>query len=355
MMKKLIRFRDIEQITYSLIGFIPYLLALYLIIYLDAEITTPLLLIGLCVLVAHLIGYSVIRRFGRQLRDVYLVTGKAAMSDEKQSIEVSENTPDELVGIVQHFNTVLADSERTSRNFQEMTTKLKLSTQEIERYQKKLREEGACRSRLSRYVDQTLVEKIINSEYAIPLPDTRQEVTMLFADIRSFTAISEHMSPEEVIGMLNDYFEEMVKIIFKHQGVLDKFVGDGLMATFGVVGEPQDGPLHAMQAAIAMQARVASLMPQFQQKKYPQFEVGIGINTGEVVMGNVGSKNRMDYTVIGDTVNVASRLEQMSSGQDIIVGEETYKRCQAYIPMKAKGEIKLKNRSAPVKCYEVSK
>jgi len=354
-MKKLMQFRDIEQVTYTLLGFIPYLLALYLVIYLEIEVTTPMLVIGLSMLIAHLVGYSVIRRFGKQLRDVYQITGKAANSEHKQCIEINGTSSNELVGIVQHFNAVLADSERSSRNFQEMTTKLMLYTQEIERYQQRLREEGASRNRLSRYVDKTLVERIINSEEDIPLQDTRQEVTMLFADIRSFTAISEHMAPEQVIGMLNDYFEAMVKIIFKHQGVLDKFVGDGLMATFGVVGDPKDGPLHALQAAIAMQAKVKGLMPDFQMKNYPQFEVGIGINTGEVVMGNVGSRNRMDYTVIGDTVNVASRLEQMSNGHDIIVGEETYRRCHTYIPMKARGEIKLKNRTAPVKCYEVSR
>ena len=354
MMKKAIRFRDIEQASYSLIGFIPYLLALYLVIYLDAEITPTLLLIALSALLAHLIGYSVIRKFGRQLRNVRDITGQAAMSDDKRSIEIHENTPDELVGIIEHFNTVLAESERSSRNFQEMTTKLLLYTREIEGYQKKLREESLSRSRLSRYVDKSLVEKIINSEEDIPLQNMQHEVTVLFADIRSFTSISEHMSPEEVIGMLNDYFDAMVKIIFKHNGILDKFVGDELMATFGVVGNQDEGALNALQAALEMQHCVKALMPEFRLKGYPVFEVGIGVNTGDVVMGNVGSKNRMDYTVIGDTVNVAARLEQMAEGEVIIVGEETYNRCHHLISMQPRGDIKVKNRGALVKCYQMS-
>ncbi|ATX81765.1 Adenylate cyclase, class 3 [Mariprofundus ferrinatatus] len=355
MKKKRIKFKDIEQASYSLIGFIPYLLSFYLIIYLDVKITAELLVVGLVALIMHLVGYSVIRRFGKQLANICDITAKAAMSEHKYSIELNDDIPDELSEIVQHFNAVLAESARSSRNFQEVTTKLMVYTRDIEHYQQKLREEGVSRNRLSRYIDKSLVEKIINSEEDIPLQNARQEATMLFADIRSFTAISEHMAPEEVIGMLNDYFDAMVKIIFKHHGILDKFVGDELMATFGVIGDSKEGALNAVKASIAMQARVKSLMPEFRAKGYPVFEIGIGINTGEVVMGNVGSKNRMDYTVIGDTVNVASRLQQMSEGHGIIVGEKTYQHCQAYVPMKPKGEIKVKNRAAAVKCYEVGK
>lgn len=354
MKRQAIRFRDIEQASYSLIGFIPYLLAFYLVIYLDAEITPTLLLIALSALIAHLIGFSVIRKFGRQLSNVRDITGQAAMSDQKQSIQIHENTPDELVSIVEHFNSVLAESERSSRNFQEMTTKLLLYTREIEGYQKRLREESLSRSRLSRYVDKSLVEKIISSEGDIPLQNMQHEVTVLFADIRSFTSISEHMSPGEVIGMLNDYFDAMVKIIFKHNGILDKFVGDELMATFGVVGDQEEGPLNALQAAIEIQHCVKALMPEFRLKGYPVFEVGVGLNTGDVVMGNVGSKNRMDYTVIGDTVNVAARLEQMAEGEVILVGEETYNRCHHLIAMQPRGDIKVKNRGALVKCYQIN-
>lgn len=353
-MKKTIRFRDVEQASYSLIGFIPYLLSLFLVLYLDVEVTTTLLLVALAALVAHLIGFSVIRKFGRQLTNVHDVTAIAAMSEDKSSIEVNENTPDELVGIIHHFNTVLAESERSSRNFQEVTTKLVLYTREIERYQERLREEGVSRNRLSRYVDKSLVDKIINSETDTPLQNKRQKATILFADIRSFTAISEHMSPEEVIGMLNDYFDAMVKIIFKHNGVLDKFVGDELMATFGVIGDADEGVLNGLKASIEMQNRVVTLMSEFRAKGYPVFEVGMGVNYGDVVIGSVGSKNRMDYTVIGDTVNVAARLEQMAEGHTILVGESVFERCNHLVPMQPRGDIKVKNRGALVKCYQVT-
>lgn len=352
-MKKIFSFQQIEQFSYCLMGFIPYLLSVYLIFHMEVEVTPTILLIAAAALFAHLMGYMVVRRFGQQLRDVNDKTSKAMTAEQKLSIELDEDAPHELTSIVHHFNTMLVESEKSSRNFQEMTTKLMLYTRDIEGYQKKLREEGMSRSRLSRYVGQDLLDKIMNSNEDIPLQNKKQKATILFADIRSFTSISEHMAPEQVIGMLNEYFDAMVKIIFNHNGILDKFVGDELMATFGVLEESEQGPLNALNAAIAMQNKTTELMSDFIFKKYPTFEIGIGINTGEVVMGNVGSKNRMDYTVIGDTVNVAARLEQMAEGNSIMVGEETYNSCRPYIQMRLKGEIKVKNRAAPVKCFQV--
>ena len=346
-------FRDIQQISYSLIGLIPYLLAVYLIISLEIEITTNLMIVAAVVLLAHLAGFSLVRRFGQQLQELREKTAKAMSSSRKLSIDMDENAPDELVSIVHHFNTLLAESEKTSRNFQEMTTKMMLYTNDIENYQKRLREEGLSRHRLSRYVGQDLVNKIINSNEDIPLENKKQDATILFADIRSFTAISEHMEPEDVISMLNEYFDAMVTIIFKYNGVLDKFIGDELMATFGVLGSTEEHPLNAIKAGIEMQKKISQLMSGFALKRYPIFEVGIGINTGEVVMGNLGSKNRMDYTVIGDTVNVAARLEQMAEGKTVFVGEETFKRCRGLVEMEAKGDAFVKNRSKPVKYYQV--
>ncbi len=347
------RFKDIEQASYALIGFIPYLLALYIIISLGINVTVSILIVAAIALVAHLIGFSVIRKFGQQLKMVCDSTSKALSSKLRTSIEIDEDIPDELNDIVNAFNVMLLESQRSARNFQEMTTKMMLYSRDIEKYQKRLREEGLSRHRLSRYVGQDLVNKIVNSNEDTPLQNKRQMATILFADIRSFTTISEHLEPEVLISMLNEYFDAMVKIIFKHYGVLDKFVGDELMATFGILDSVENGPINALKAAIEMQNKMKSLMDEFRKKGYPVFEVGIGINCGDVVMGNLGSKNRMDYTVIGDTVNVAARLEQMAEGRSIIVGEAVHERCGHLIAMQPKGEVKVKNRSQPVKCYQV--
>jgi len=347
------RFKDVEQASYALIGFIPYLLALYIIISLGVTVTTSILIVAAIALVAHLIGFSVIRKFGQQLKKVCDSTSKALSSKLRTSIEIDEDIPDELNDIVNAFNVMLLESQRSARNFQEMTTKMMLYSRDIEKYQKRLREEGLSRHRLSRYVGQDLVNKIVNSNEDTPLQNKRQMATILFADIRSFTTISEHLEPEVLISMLNEYFDAMVKIIFKHYGVLDKFVGDELMATFGILDSVENGPVNSLKAAIEMQNKMKSLMDAFRKKGYPVFEVGIGINCGDVVMGNLGSKNRMDYTVIGDTVNVAARLEQMAEGRSIIVGEAVHERCSHLIAMQPKGEVKVKNRSQPVKCYQV--
>jgi len=347
------RFKDIEQASYALIGFIPYLLALYIIISLDINVTVSILMVAVIALVAHLIGFSVIRKFGQQLKKVCDSTSEALSSKLRTSIEIDEDTPDELNDIVNAFNVMLLESQRSARNFQEMTTKMMLYSRDIEKYQKRLREEGLSRHRLSRYVGQDLVNKIVNSNEDTPLQNKRQMATILFADIRSFTTISEHLEPEVLISMLNEYFDAMVKIIFKHYGVLDKFVGDELMATFGILDSVENGPINSLKAAVEMQNKMKSLMDEFRKKGYPVFEVGIGINCGDVVMGNLGSKNRMDYTVIGDTVNVAARLEQMAEGRSIIVGEAVHERCGHLIAMQPKGEVKVKNRSQPVKCYQV--
>lgn len=355
MMKKDMRFRDIEQASYALIGFIPYLLAIYLVLQLDIVPGPTILLAGMLALGAHLAGYSLIRRFGKQLADVYELTGKAAGSEERNAITIHQGSPDELAGIIRNFNALMDESRRSNHNFNEVTTKLLVYTREIERYQAKLRDDAVSHTRLSRYVDKSVADMIASSPDDVLLQNIRQEATILFADIRSFTSISEHMGPEAVLDFLSAYFDAMVHIIFSHDGILDKFIGDELMATFGVLGNPQDGPINAVKAAIAMQVRTRSLMTEFRRKKYPAFEIGIGINTGPVVMGSVGSRNRMDYTVIGDTVNVASRLQEFAEGQSVLVGEQTWLRCKAMISMNPRGEVMVRNRDKPVKCFEVKR
>jgi len=351
-------FQEIAEIVYSLLGIIPYLLIVYLAIQLHVNVTQTILMIAAVALISHLLGFSIMRRFGQQLQTFSEKTGLAVTALRKTPIEIKGNQPRELSDIALHFNTMLAEAEKSNRNYQEVTTKLMLYARDIEAYQKKLREEALLRQQLSRYVGGALVEQIMRSDQGLLLQNRKQETTVLFADIRSFTSLSEHMPPEKVIEILNEYFDNMVNIIFEHHGILDKFVGDELMAVFGLVGSSKGGEhhaVHAVRAAAAMQNRIKTLMPAFAAKGYPPFEVGIGINTGETVVGNVGSKNRMDYTVIGDTVNVAARLEQMAKGHTIIIGDETRKCCGTAIDTTSKGEIKVKNRTKPVRCFQVIK
>jgi class 3 adenylate cyclase len=190
------------------------------------------------------------------------------------------------------------------------------------------------------------------SKKDIPLKNELREVTILFADIRSFTAISESMQPEEVVAMLNEFFSAMVEVIFRHNGILDKFVGDQIMALFGVLSPSENAACDAVAAAVEMQTLLKGLMKQRQTAGKATFSMGIGINTGEVIVGNVGSDNHMDYTVIGDAVNVAAKLERVAQGGQIIIGERTYQHCNGEFDLHKREGIQVKNCKGPVALYE---
>ncbi len=193
---------------------------------------------------------------------------------------------------------------------------------------------------------------MINSKKGRFLENERREVTILFADIRSFTSISERMAAEDVISMLNQFFGIMVDIVFDNNGILDKFVGDQLMAVFGLIS-PDSSAQDAIKAAVKMQDATENLMNVRDQEGKETFEIGLGISTGKAIVGNVGSKNRMDYTVIGDTVNVAARLEQMSKGGEVVIGEKTFLQTQGHFRMQKRGEMLFKNKTEPVICYNM--
>ena len=156
-----------------------------------------------------------------------------------------------------------------------------------------------------------MCEEILKNPALLQLGGQRQPVTVLFADIKGFTAMSETMAPEEVVEVLNIYFTEMVDLVFKHQGTLDKYVGDALMAVFGVPVPLPHAATRAVECAAAMQRRLAQMQAQ---GLTPIRGIRIGINTGEAIVGNIGSDKRMDFTVIGDAVNVAARLQEAGQG-----------------------------------------
>lgn len=217
----------------------------------------------------------------------------------------------------------------------------------------RIKREEQLRTRLSRYVGETLVEKLISAPDGVFLENERQEVTVLFADIRSFTTITERAAAKEVVSMLNQFFSIMVEIIFGNNGILDKFIGDQLMGVFGLIPHENTSAHNAIQAAIEMQDATGALMKERAKEGKEIFQIGIGINTGSVIVGNVGSENRMDYTVIGDTVNVASRLEGMARGGEIIIGDQTYRQAQDHFRTQKRDTIYIKNKIEPVICYNV--
>jgi adenylate cyclase len=181
------------------------------------------------------------------------------------------------------------------------------------------------------------------------------KVTILFTDIRSFTTLSEKMDPQQLVGLLNEYFTEMVGIVMHEDGVVDKYIGDAIMAVFGApVPKPQDA-VNAVRAAVRMRRALFDLNQKLAERGRPGLRTGIGIHTGEVVAGNIGSEKRMEYTVIGDAVNLASRLESNTKdlGVNILISEDTYALTKHVIEVRPMREITVKGRGAPVMTYEV--
>jgi len=345
--------REIVNWVFSLLGLIPYLLAVYLVISLNVGLTEGLLLAAAAGFTSHLLGLLLLRTSGDRLSELALKVHQAVSAKAPAVIELRGRAPKEVIDLSQSFNTLLGELEKSRRNYREVTTKMILYAKDIESYQHRMQEEALLRARLGRYVSHNVVDQLMRENAGLPAENISREVTILFADIRAFTSLSEKMSPEEVITMLNEYFDEMVGIIFRHQGVLDKFVGDELMAVFGILDEPEPSSESAIRAAVAMQQRLGEMMLERQRQMKPVFGVGIGINTGQVVIGNVGSENRMDYTVIGDAVNIAARLEQMAESGMVLVGERTREQVPVGMQVMERGELKLRNRADPVKCYEV--
>jgi len=177
------------------------------------------------------------------------------------------------------------------------------------------------------------------------------EASVLFIDIVGFTALSEKMQTEEINMFLNQYFTRITDVIFRNQGMLDKYIGDGLMAVFGVPVKTDDHAERAVRTALETKRELAELMERSAPEK--KFSIRIGINSGLVLAGNIGSPLRMDYTVIGDTVNCAARLESMAGPDQILIGEETYLRAKGKFRMEEIGLRKIRGRHKEVTVYEV--
>lgn len=222
-----------------------------------------------------------------------------------------------------------------------------------------LEEKERIKSGFSKYVSQHVLEKIIKSDAPAKLEGEKRKVTVLFSDIRNFTTLSESLSPEEVVAFLNQYFEEMIGIIFHFHGTLDKFIGDGIMAEFGVPLDDQLQEVNAIEAALTMQDSVSMLCQKWKGTRYENIKIGIGVHTGLAVVGNIGSTQRMEYTAIGDTVNVASRLESQTKEikKNIIISHETYETIKNMpnLSFEPLGEIHLKGRKEPIIAYSVAR
>lgn len=220
---------------------------------------------------------------------------------------------------------------------------------------KGLKEREALKANFSKYVSQYVMDEILSEKPALNLQGERKKITVLFSDIRHFTQISESMSPENVVSLLNEYFEVMLKVIFRHHGTIDKFMGDGLMVEFGAPLPDNLQEIHAVRCGLEMLEVLKTLNEKFASEDKPLLEIGIGIHSGYAIMGNIGSETRMEYTAIGDCVNVASRLEQATKTykHPMLVSEDVFTALDNQFKGQLLGSITLPGRTKEITVYAI--
>jgi PAS domain S-box-containing protein len=216
-------------------------------------------------------------------------------------------------------------------------------------------DEKRLKTTMYRYMNQDLAEQLINSGGEARLGGDLKEVSILFSDIRGYTTLTEKMEPEDVVKMLNEYFEDMVEALFKYKGTLDKYIGDAMMAVFGSPLPLDDHEWMAVQTAVEMRHRLAQFNVKRVKDNKDTISIGIGINSDKVLSGNIGSSKRMEFTAIGDGVNLGSRLEGASKqyGCDIVISENTFRPCKERIWYRELDCIRVKGKNEPIKLYEL--
>jgi adenylate cyclase len=216
-------------------------------------------------------------------------------------------------------------------------------------------DEKRLKSTMYRYMTQELAEQLLENPDAAKMGGDRKDVSVLFSDIRSYTTLTESLKAEEVVEMLNDYFESMVEAVFMHKGILDKYIGDAIMAVFGSPLPLEDHAWMAVQTAVEMRYRLAAFNRDRNARNQQTISIGIGINSDTVISGNIGCSKRMEFTAIGDGVNLGSRLEGASKlyGTDIVISESTYRPCAEQIWARELDFIKVKGKTQPVAVYEL--
>ena len=220
---------------------------------------------------------------------------------------------------------------------------------------KNFTQEQREKRRLSRFFSPNVVKEIVRHKDDANLEAGRRRMTVLFSDIRGFTSMSEKMTPEDVVTFLREYLTVMTDAVFKHGGTVDKYIGDAIMALYNVPFEAPDHAAQAVRTALEFQERLKPLAERFTARYGGTLACGVGIHTGEAVVGTIGSEQRLEYTAIGDTINLGSRLEGLTKDFNvpIIMSEATYLEVQDFIGARALGEVTVKGKAIPVKIFAV--
>jgi adenylate cyclase len=261
----------------------------------------------------------------------------------------------ELLGIM-HLDSLFTSNAFTEKDLQVctgMAAQAAISIQNA-RLASRIEKEAQTRAQISRLIPPSVVEQVVKGELTIEKGGRLTEVTMLFSDIRGFTTMSDGRPPQEIVNTLNEYFEVMVDVLFKYSGTLDKFVGDEIIGLFGAPIAIDDAPFKAVSCAISMLQALAEFNNTRAAENQPPLRIGIGINTGNVITGSIGSTRALQYTAIGDAMNVASRLVNVASSGDIIISEDTYRHVAGRVEAQQLPPVKVKGKAEELKVYRVT-
>ncbi|HEY4242639.1 MAG TPA: adenylate/guanylate cyclase domain-containing protein [Kofleriaceae bacterium] len=261
----------------------------------------------------------------------------------------------ELLGIM-HLDSLFTSNAFTEKDLQVctgMAAQAAISIQNA-RLASRIEKEAQTRAQISRLIPPSVVEQVLKGELVIEKGGRVSEVTMLFSDIRGFTTMSDGRPPQEIVNTLNEYFEVMVDILFQFSGTLDKFVGDEIIGLFGAPIALEDAPYKAVACAVAMFQALEEFNRTRASENQPALRIGVGINTGNVITGSIGSTRALQYTAIGDAMNVASRLVNVAGSGDIIISEDTFKHVIGRVEATQLPPVKVKGKAEELRVYRVT-
>ncbi|MBU1344007.1 MAG: adenylate/guanylate cyclase domain-containing protein [Proteobacteria bacterium] len=251
-----------------------------------------------------------------------------------EDVEIPDNSPHEIRTII--------------------TSRTKMLKTIFDVSEERLRLVNFIRETFGRYLSSKVVDEILESPEGQKIGGRRKTVTVLMSDLRGFTSLSETREPGEMVQLLNRYLEQMSKIILKYDGIIDEIIGDAVLAVFGAPESHGDDPERAIACALEMQNCLGELNKEIIQSGYPPLEMGIGINTGTVIVGNIGSQLRMKYGIVGATVNTAARIESNSIGGQVLIGKSTFEQVNGKITAESPRNTMMKGLKKPLVFYSVS-
>ncbi|PYS46782.1 MAG: hypothetical protein DMF68_18105 [Acidobacteria bacterium] len=265
-----------------------------------------------------------------------------------------------LVGREGVYGTLYVDRRGVPDPFTELDTQLLAAVAaqaatavESARTHERMQRETLARSAFARFMPEHIIKELVECPEKFHLGGTNRRISVLFCDVRGFTRLAHRAPPEMIVDLLNILFTEMAAEIFAHQGTLNKYLGDGLMALFGAPVATETHAVNAVSAAIGMQRRITHVNEQLAARGLPRVMLGIGINTGEATVGCIGAEQRSEYTAIGDTVNIASRIEGIAHPGQILVTNETVKELDDKFPLSDAWRVEVKHIDEPVQIYSV--